>query len=66
MSVVRQKLRPNVFFGEYALLKDSCNASPAKNFSSPILGFGQALRAGGRCGSRLRNNYSLDYNPKLY
>src|SRR2546430_1932782 len=43
MSAVLQKRRSKRNFDEYALLKDSCNASPAKNFSSRIFPSAQVL-----------------------
>jgi hypothetical protein len=36
MSALLQKQRSKRIFGEYALLEDSCNASPAKIFSLQI------------------------------
>jgi hypothetical protein len=44
-SAVLPQRRSKRNFGEYALLEDSCNASPAKNFSSRIFPSAQALRA---------------------
>src|SRR5919197_2787511 len=44
-SAVRQKPRSRRIFGEYALLEDSCNASPAKNFLSRNFLSAQVLRA---------------------